>query len=236
MLMVSPLFIWLGAGRARRRQVAQRGQLVDQAARAGLPVPPGAILLDELLRVFLDKQLIEHQGDRLVIPDPELFYNTLFYTVRLPPFERPVFLGPAFDPNPNLIPERGPVDFGDNTATAAALSALWSDMKRALVRRADVMILEQVAAAHAGVVVTSDTFDEATLTISVAADLPTRLPRLSGWAPPDHALPPYAQRLQMLLRGVRRTFGPGTWQIEWADDGHICYLIGAAAAQQPFQP
>jgi hypothetical protein len=33
------------------------------------------------------------------------------------------------------------------------------------------------------------------------------------------------QRLQQLLRGVRRTFGQGNWQIDWLDDGRICWLI-----------
>jgi len=228
--MTSPLFIWLGAGRARRRHVAQSGQLLDQAAKAGLPVPPGAILLDELLHVFLSKGLLEHQGGRLFVPDPELFHNTLFYSVRLPSFNRPVLLRPAFD---NAIPVHGPIDFGDDIAAAAALSAIWSSMNHAAVERADVIVIEQVEATHAGTVLTSDTADEVTLTLGDAARLPPNLPRLSRWSAPDTALPPFYRRLQMLLRGVRRTFGPGTWQIEWVDDGQVCYLIGATAKIPP---
>ena len=233
--MVSPLFIWLGAGRARRRHVAQHGQLLDQAARSGLPVPPGAILLDELLRVFIDKGLVENQGDRLLIPDPELFYNTLFYSVRLPHFKRPVLIRPAGDTVPVDLSGHGPIDFGDTIATATALSAAWSDISRASIDRVDVIVIEQVAANHAGVALTNDTVDEVTLSLGEATGLPANLPRLTGWSAPDSSLPPFSRRLQMLLRGTRRTFGPGRWQIEWADDGQICYLTGAAIAVPPSQ-
>lgn len=231
--MTSPLFIWLGAGRARRRHVAERGQLLDQAARAGLPIPPGAILLDELLRVFIDKGLIQHQDDRLVVADPELFYNTLFYSVRLPRFERPVRLRPAFDPGPGVALGHDRVDFGDDVATAAALSAIWTALERLPAGRADVLVLEEVAAEYAGVALIGGATDEVTLTRGDATDLPPTLPRLSAWAVPEDALPPFARRLQMLLRGARRTFGRGLWQVEWADDGRICYLIGAAAGSPP---
>ncbi|MCZ7668469.1 MAG: hypothetical protein M5U34_15385 [Chloroflexi bacterium] len=38
-------------------------------------------------------------------------------------------------------------------------------------------------------------------------------------------MPPYAQRLQKLLRGIRRTFGQGSWQVDWLDDGEICWVV-----------
>jgi hypothetical protein len=37
--------------------------------------------------------------------------------------------------------------------------------------------------------------------------------------------PPFARRLQKLLRGVRRSFGKGDWRIDWVDDGEICRLL-----------
>lgn len=192
-------------------------------------------MLDELLRVFLDKGLFERQGGRLVVPDPELFYNTLFYSVRLPPFKRPVVLHPAFDADLDAIPNHGPIDFGDDIATTAALSAIWSAMEHTAVDRADVVVIEQVAAAHAGMALTNDSIDEVMVTLDDAAGLPINLPRLSGWSAPDPALPAFSRRLQMLLRGARRTFGPGTWQIGWADDGQICYLTSATAISPPLQ-
>ena len=52
---------------------------------------------------------------------------------------------------------------------------------------------------------------------------------------------PFARRLQLLLRGVRRTFGPGNsatdwrgdWDIEWADDGEVCWLVQIRPATRP---
>jgi hypothetical protein len=96
-----------------------------------------------------------------------------------------------------------------------------------------VIVIEQMEATHAGTVLTSDTADEVTLALGDVAGLPPTLPRLSRWSAPDTALPPFSRRLQMLLRGARRTFGPGTWRIEWVDDGQICYLIGATAKTPP---
>ena len=74
--------------------------------------------------------------------------------------------------------------------------------------------------------------DEITLRSGDETSLST-LPRLTGWQTPDPDLPPFARRVQMLLRGARRTFGPGMWQIEWIDDGQICYLVTAAKSTAP---
>ncbi len=41
-------------------------------------------------------------------------------------------------------------------------------------------------------------------------------------------LPPYAMRLSRLLRDVRRALGPGDRVLAWADDGRICRLVGVA--------
>ena len=49
--------------------------------------------------------------------------------------------------------------------------------------------------------------------------------RLRAFQRTSGEMPPFARRLQKLLRGVRRTFGRGDWCIEWADDGEICWLV-----------
>ena len=50
------------------------------------------------------------------------------------------------------------------------------------------------------------------------------LSRLVRWQHSDDSSSPYARRLRMLLRGLRRTFGDVGWEIEWLDDGRICWL------------
>lgn len=104
--------------------------------------------------------------------------------MRLPPFKRPVLVLPACDAVPAALSNRNPIDFGDNIATAAALSAVWTDISRAPIVRADVIVIEQVAADHAGVALTNDTADEVSLTLGEAPDLPGRPSRLSGWSSP----------------------------------------------------
>jgi hypothetical protein len=154
----------------------------------------------------------------------------LFYSVRLPAFERPVRVRPAFDSGAEGIPDHHSVNFGDQAATASVLGTIWTAMERRPGGRADVLVVEEVAAEHAGTALTGGATDEATLTLGDGTGLPASLPRLSAWAVPDTTLPPFARRLQMLLRGARRTFGQGIWRLEWADDGRICYLTGVSAA------
>jgi hypothetical protein len=52
---------------------------------------------------------------------------------------------------------------------------------------------------------------------------------LLGWGKrPLASLPPFARRLQQLLRGVRRALGDGNWEITWLDDGRDCWLVQVA--------
>lgn len=238
--MGTALFIWLGSGRARRRKVAQRGVCIDQAAQAGLPVPPGAILLQELLQVFTREGLVESGQGRVSIPDPELLHNTLLYSVRLPRFRRPVMVRPLFPSGTGMQP-RGeipatflsPVDLNDAGDTARALTAVWSAASRLPDVRADVLLMECVEAKHTGLAHTAAAGD--TDQIESTGDEPMTLQpltRLRGWQKPDPGLPPYARRLQLLLGGVRRTFGRGDWTIEWADDGRICWLLDVFSASE----
>ncbi len=44
---------------------------------------------------------------------------------------------------------------------------------------------------------------------------------------------PFALRLQRLLHDVRRTFGLGDWDIEWADDGIRCWLVQIRPITRP---
>lgn len=233
--MSMTLFVWVGSGRARRRKVGPRGVRLDRAAHAGLPVPPGAVLLDELLRVCLREGLVESSDGRVFIPDPELFHNTLFHSVRLPRFARPVTLSPLFAPEDHV--PSGPdgarsapraIDLNDAGQTATALAALWSAAPRRPDARGDVLALETVAVQAVGRAHTLGSgVDDRVETDGPAAEV-LSLPQLRGWHTPAGDLPPYARRLRMLLGGVRRTFGRGDWAIAWADDGRVCWLLDVA--------
>lgn len=229
--MGTAYFVWLGSGRARRRKVAERGVFLDRAAQAGLPVPPGAILLQELFQALTEKGVIENRADRTVIPDPELLHNTLFYSVHLPRFTRPVVFAPLFTPDAlptagaGSPPPHSPIDMNDPDQVTQALASLWPCAVRRSGGRADLLLMESIDAETTGQAYTlaSEAFDRLEMTRS-GPEPYQELPRIRGWLKPAVDLPPYARRLQMLLGGVRRTFGRGDWAIEWADDGAICWL------------
>lgn len=225
-------FVWLGSGRAKRRRVGPEGRFLDQAAKAGLPVAPGAILLDEFYRICLEKRLAELSGGRLTIPEPELLHATLFYSARLPRFERPVatsLITPASNdeaaPSPDSF-QRLIIDAGRADELSRALLMAWRAADGNDARR-DVLLMEEIAAKLSGRATVGDDQREHQIErdgYDGNEQSNFSLPVLTGWRKPDEQLPPYAQRLQMLLRGVRRTFGRGEWAVEWADDGHICRL------------
>lgn len=231
--MTTPMFVWLGSGRARKRHVAEPGVCLDQAARAGLPVPAGAIVLDEFYHFSLDKELIQPAATRLIIPDAELWHNTLLYSVRLPRFDRPVFVRAlSLTAGGVSVDSNHPIDFNDAKGAAAAFEAVWSWRPTSPGRR-DVLIIEAVPAALTGAATTDSAAGVDWITGNNSPpNEPQALPQLSGRRGPGADTPPAMRRLQQLLRGARRTLGPGRWRIEWADDGRICWLTGVAADQE----
>lgn len=228
--MATPLFIWVGSGRARKRHVSGVGRWLDAAAQGGLPVPAGAVLLDEFFRVSLDKGLAHESGGRATIPDAELWHNTLFYSVRLPRFVRQIVVRASCAEAGGLAPAGPPVNFDDPHQAARAVAATWSVWANGeAAARRDVLLLETVAAATSGLAttITGEESDEVILFGDGPAVQSLTIPQLHGR--PTVAQPPFIRRLQQALRGARRTLGPGAWRMEWADDGRICWLVGIAA-------
>lgn len=224
--MSTSLFVWLGSGRARRRQVAPAGQWLDEAARAGLPVPPGAILLDEFWRLCLAKGLAARRGGRVLAPDAELLHNTLFYSVRLPRFTRLVTVRPI-----EATPANRAIDAADAPALTQALAAAWAaHPDDPAPGRHDVLVMEQVAASHSGFATCLQAVEHDEVVL--ASEGPASFLSLDRLRPRQatNETSPFARRLQMLLRGIGRTLGPGDRVIHWADDGHICWLTGVLPA------
>jgi hypothetical protein len=234
------MFAWLGSGRTRRNKVGLKGRLLDEAARARLPVPDGAVLLDAFYHLACREGLVLIQNGRLEIPDPPYLSNTLYHGARLPRFNRPVVIRPAFSKvdAPEIIaafPDFEQqlsnvqiMDAKEPTALALALGRVWSAaIPLDETWRRDTLIMQMIKADIEGTAVTGD--DNETDAVYHAPLTATGdalyLPQISGWQRPDDALSPYARRLQQLLRGVRRTFGRGSWRVDWADDGEICWLI-----------
>lgn len=227
-------FLWLGANRARKWPLSDKARLLDRAAQAGLPVPSGAILLHELFALFLEAGVIVVEDGVVTAVDAAWLYETFYEGIRFPQLEAPVILRAAFSldgasqpADPVGAPQRN-VRLTDPAQLAAGLQRVWSLAAAPDELRRDVLVMEMVAAQAWGTAVTAaDMPDTVTIMAPDAAPNTLTLPPLGRFGRPPADLPPHIQRLQMLLRGARRTFGAGTWQIDWLDDGRVCWLIQA---------
>lgn len=186
--------------------------LLTRCMAAGLRVPAGAMLLDE-------------DGTE----------PTTASLGALRPGER-IALRPAASRSTSALY----VSTDDPAALADTLAAVWRSGNG--VRR-DMLIMRSVDAVHIGVAMLQEDVEddlveaveavEAFAGASAAAVRRLAVPRLrhswdrahrgvDQWRTP---LPPWAMRLGRLLRGVRRVVGRGDWEVEWADDGRVCWLL-----------
>ena len=127
-------FIWLGSGRTRKRQVARKGSLLDQATRSGLPVPSGGILLDDFYRICLSEGVVEIMDRAVVVPDPVWLHEVLFRDVRFPHLEKKVAVRsavaiPGAEDRPNGM-ARLNIDFNDPIQMAMALREVSASARR----------------------------------------------------------------------------------------------------------
>jgi hypothetical protein len=222
-------FVWLGANRARRWPVGEKARLLDVAASRGLPVPAGAVLLDEFFQLLLEAGVIVMRKTAVTVTDAEWLAETLYEGVRFPRLDKPVVVRAAFsaldggETAVHSLP-RLAVDLNNPVEVADALAGVWLASPNAgAVFRRDLLVQEMVEGEVGGTAVTG--LDAAPDRIAMQ-DASLELPQLTGFFPrTDVSLPPYARRLQKLLRGVRRVFGKAVWQVDWLDDGRICWVM-----------
>ena len=255
--MNSP-FVWLGAKRAKKAGVGHKGALLDYAARMGLPVPNGGIILHEFYLYALDNGLIRQENGHLHLPDPPALAHTLFDLFRFPRLDKPVAIRSAFSAEDTAtsslagyFTSKLGVDGRDEVAFTNSLCEVWASAEKMPGEfRRDVLVLEMVSAQQAGVAFSEAAYtdDLVNFTTGLADKLVAGqvagetllLPQLQTGEWPT-ATEPFARRLQLLLRGVRRTFGPGNsatdwrgdWDIEWTDDGEVCWLVQVRPATRP---
>jgi hypothetical protein len=221
-------FIWLGAGRAKKRSVARRGRLLDNVACAGLPVPNGGILLDELFRIFLHEGVVNQAGNSVTVPDPVWLLEVLYRDVGFPRLHAAADICtilPDGEDGPYL--QSSGVDLENAGESAAALCRAWSYPAESPDFRRDVLVRKQIQAQVKGRAL-SPADGASDRICSPAGDSveTVTVPRLGRWQRPSAEIPSYVGRLQQLLRGVRRTLGEGDWDFDWVDDGEICWIVG----------
>jgi hypothetical protein len=178
------------------------------------------------------------EATRLKISDPARLYDALYSGIRFPRLDYPVTVRPlysvanlAIDAGDSWLPAA--IDFTAITILADTLTELWQAAlsweqhnPAAPIPRRDVIVMKSVAAHASGQAVSRlDMVTDSVQYHEGIAASTLRLPHLGPWKRPDRDLPPFGQRLQQLLRGVHRTVGRGDWQIKWADDGQICWLL-----------
>ena len=251
-------FIWLGSKRAKKAGVGHKGALLDYAAKMGLPVPNGGIILHEFYLYALENDLIRTENHQLIAPSKPALAQILFDTFHLPRLDKPVALRSAFaaeDTSTSSLAgyftSKLHIDSRDLNFFGDSLREVWAsaDRQPGSFRR-DVLMMEMVSAQVAGVAFTEAAYTDdlinfsqgtADKLVSGLVEGETRfLPQLHRGEWPT-APEPFARRLQLLLRGVRRTFGPGNsatdwrgdWDIEWADDGQVCWLVQVRPATRP---
>jgi hypothetical protein len=243
-------YLQFGLGVAHRYGVPERAVLLDRAAYAKLPVPTGIILLDDAYQTTLREGLIvQDESGRIRVPDIEPFLGRL----NLPNFRweltGPFTITDAFTVDPNadgkntnvVVTPHINVDALDQEAFVKVLCEMWAVPG---VTRRDLMIMRTVNAQVGGTAETGSIPGEDVVQISsddhgnnyeVIA-----LPRIGGFQRPDPNRPAYQQRLQTLLRNVRRTFVTRKtakthpkWSVQWMDDGAVCWIVGLEYTGEP---
>lgn len=208
-------FAWLGAKRAAKRGVAEPGGLLDKATQANLPVPAGGILLHRFYEMALAEGVIWQEDGAITAVSPQELHHLLYKIARFPRLEGEVAIRPLL--NDQFGPTIQPIKATDPVALTDSLCEAW----RQPTERHDLLIITLPKKGAAGTAITQPSTETDTVTTT---ENKITLPRLGRWQKPDTSLSPHFQRLQMLLRGLRRTFGDVGWEIEWKDDGKVCWL------------
>lgn len=229
------LFVWLGSGRTKKHKIGTNGCRLDQAAKAGLPVPNGGILLDTFLRQLVKAQIVVEENASFHAPNPLELYESLYSVARFPRMGGKIAVRPVglqadkayFDDASQTN-----VDSNDPQQLTEALCAVWSFARSQDGRvRQDVLLQEMIEERMAGVAFSEQGYEDDLLCMPQGGQ--RSVPQLQAGESPSADLPPFAQRLQRLMRGVRTTFGHADWQVDWVDDGVVCWLMQLQPVTQP---
>ncbi len=242
MIMPSQYIVPLGQLRQVRLDVGPKAALLDRAARAGLPVPPGVIVLDELLTLGLKQGWLQQTADGFSLRDASALGRLLNLPLTAPRFAvRSAFAAEDglthsfagyFKSVLNVTPDGLP----------NALGQVWSSSLRyGSPLRRDVLVMAMVDACQAGVAVTERAHEDDLINYttgladqlvagSVTGDTLDLVKLQAGEPPTEWG---FAGRLQVLLRDVRRVFGDREWDVEFADDGQTCWLLQVRPLTRP---
>jgi pyruvate,water dikinase len=247
--MTKPLVMFLGEKMSQNITIGNKARLLDLAKAKGLPVPKGVIVTDECYQAALRDKAIEIKSGKVRCTNP---YH-LLAVARVPMFRKSVAVRSAFSGEDRegeslagffesklFVPRENPERFVE------ALCEVWSSaFRREGEFLRDVLVMEMIDAQVAGVAFTETDYEDdlvnftdgtAEKLVSGNIEGESRLiPKLYGYETKieNEPLLDWEERLQLLLREVRRTFGEKNWDIEWADDGKACWLIQLRPITRP---
>ncbi len=205
----------LGSGAVVASGAGAKAANLDRAMAAGMHVPAGFVVPDAVEIAGLSA--------RLTGLGPVVAVRSAFS---------------AEDGNNSAMAGRFDTELGipaNETDVAAAVERVRVSGEAVPSARRDVLVMEMVAAERAGVLFTEQQFEDdlvnvvsglaESLVSGTEAGDELRLAKLRWKERPASDLPPWQRRLAELMRDVRKEFGEGEWDIEWADDGQVCWLV-----------
>ena len=137
---------------------------------------------------------------------------------------------------------------GDDPRAIAAAATQVRESGQGVAVRRDLIIMKLVEAKHAGVAFTEREHEDdlvnlvaGTAEALLTGKIPGQtldIPRCRRGEETDVLLPSWAQRLQRVLQLVRdlanvNRWGSGDWDVEWADDGKICWVVQLRPVTRP---
>ncbi len=232
----------LGDNLSATTPIGNKAKLLDFARLRGLPVPKGVIITDEFYQAARRKRVLQLEHERVTAPNADWLMAML---TDVPPFKNRLAVRSAFSAEDRsdeslagFFTSKLFIDANNRDEFIGALCEVWSSsFKRNGEFRRDVLIMEMVDALSSGVAFTETEFEDdlVNFTSGTAEKLVSGqvegetlfLPQLKFFESNITAepLPDWALRLQRLLKAVRKVFGARNWDIEWADDGKVCWLL-----------
>lgn len=222
--MIDKFIVPLGGRSAASLPTHAGIRALDRAARAGMPVPAGYVVLPALADLAVLHGALTVNGGRIEVHDPSVVRlwldgaaaaGSAVWVRGIHAVERSTPSQPAHVPANDLL---------------SAVISLWQTHLHA---HADatiqpVLIQDAPPIEQYGLAWTSAGIGRDHAAIASGARFrDVVLERLFGWerAPNPPEIEPAMARIQALLRDVRRWLGGEHWQIEWVDDGSTCWLL-----------
>ena len=222
----------LGGVDSRAYAAAPKASMLHRAALAGVPIPLGAVVLDADHDAWI--------GDGCPLPT-ELQSSML--AVRSAFATEDTARVSQAGTFASILRVAG----NDPQAVAAAAAQVRASGEGMVVKR-DLIVMKFIDAKHAGVAFTEREHEDDLVNMvqGTAEDLlagkvagqTLDIPRCRRGETTDVLLPAWAQRLQRVLQLIRELdgvnrWGSGDWDVEWADDGNICWVVQLRPVTRP---